>query len=183
MKPVEEHIHQWWTRNGHHRKWLVACVLHLDILSATGLISACQWIPSVSTLGWKEKYKPVGLHPNVQSNRLNVQQIQLRIAFSNQHPFSGGSQWLVGLFYMRRSRFGPTQPPPLVSALISQCMQRTLSECQPLSFKFTTSFSMEHPPRSAVLAGERHSSLYHLTTFRSWCSTVCPISIVVPRSL
>jgi len=50
-KPVEERIHQWRTRNGHHRKRLAACVLHLDILSATGLISTCQWIPSVSTLG------------------------------------------------------------------------------------------------------------------------------------
>jgi len=50
-RPVEEHIHQWPTRNGHRSERLVACILHLDMLSATGPISTCRWVPSVSTLG------------------------------------------------------------------------------------------------------------------------------------
>ena len=52
-KPVEECTYQWLTRNDHRSERLAVCVLHLDILSAsaTGLISTCLWVPSVSTLG------------------------------------------------------------------------------------------------------------------------------------
>ena len=53
---------------------------------------------------WDEsdQYEPVGLHLSILSNRLNVQQIQLRIGFSNWQPFSCASQWSVGLFYTFR---------------------------------------------------------------------------------
>jgi hypothetical protein len=39
-----------------------------------------------------EQYEPVDLHASIRSNRLSVQQIQVRIAFSNRQPFSGGFQ-------------------------------------------------------------------------------------------